>query len=162
MGTDKLGKFDLIDLDPFVTCHQQLENVWEHLNDKAMLFVTFGGEYRRSFIKTNRKSICQRYGFVDNKSDNSDYLEEIPAYFLGYVAEKAASNGFVFKVKRAVRYANNCRFWLDIKKCESSHEWRNEQVTKNSKGLQYKNLEIPRFKEVRFEIDSAKKLGFSR
>ncbi len=162
LSSNILGKFDLIDLDPFVTCHKQIEMVWQHLNDRAYLFVTFGGEYRRSFIKTNRQSIYHRYGFLDNRSDNSEYLEIIPNYFLGFVAKKALENGFIFEVQRAVRYANNCRFWLDVKKREYTKEWELKTIQTDTKGTFFKNLTIPRFKEIRKEIDDARKAGFSR
>lgn len=154
-------KFDLIDLDPFVTCHEQLRIVWDFLKDDSYLFVTFGGEYRRSFIKTNRKSIYERYGFLDESSDNSEYLEIIPFYFLGFVAEQASKNGFEFEVLRAIRYANNCRYWLKVSRTESKL-WFEEKIQKDDKGFLFKDLVIPRFKEVRKEIDDAKKLGFSR
>lgn len=154
-------KFDLIDLDPFVTCHEQLRIVWDFLKDESYLFVTFGGEYRRSFIKTNRKSIYERYGFLDESSDNSEYLEIIPFYFLGFVAEQASKNGYEFEVLRAVRYANNCRYWLKVSRTESK-SWFEEKTSKDDKGFLFRDLELPRFKEVRKEIDDAKKLGFSR
>lgn len=154
-------KFDLIDLDPFVTCHEQLRIVWDFLCDESYLFVTFGGEYRRSFIKTNRKSIFERYGFLDEESDNSHYLEIIPYYFLGFVAEQAFKNGYEFDVLRSVRYANNCRYWLKVRR-SSSNSWLKEKTTKNDKGILFNSLHIPRFKEVRKEIDDAKKIGFMR
>ncbi|MGI2881088.1 class I SAM-dependent methyltransferase [Vibrio furnissii] len=154
-------KFDLIDLDPFVTCHEQLRIVWDFLKDDAYLFVTFGGEYRRSFIKTNRKSIYERYGFLDENSENSEYLEIIPFYFLGFVAEQASQQGFEFEVLRAVRYANNCRFWLKVSRTNSK-SWFKDKTVKDEKGHLFKGLQLPRFKEVRKEIDDAKKLGFSR
>lgn len=162
LGKNSLGKFDVVDIDPFVTCHKQLELVWTHLKDNSFLFVTFGGEYRRSFITTNRQSIFNRYGFNDTKSSNSDYLEVIPKYFLGFVAAKAAENGFTFSVLRAVRYANNCRYWLEVKRDENTSKWLDNNVVNNESGFIFKNLEIPRFREVRKEIDDAKKLGFSR
>lgn len=155
-------KFDIIDLDPFVTCHQQLDIVWRLLEDEAYLFLTFGGEYRRSFIKTNRKSIAQRYGFLNLESGNSEYLEKVPYYFLGSVAEKASRSGFEFEVIRAVRYANNCRFWLKIRRSEAASHWFKFSVIKDGYGIFYRNLEIPRFKEVRKEIDDAKKSGFNK
>ncbi|MGR5487991.1 class I SAM-dependent methyltransferase [Vibrio alfacsensis] len=154
-------KFDLIDLDPFVTCHEQLRIVWDFLKEDAYLFVTFGGEYRRSFIKTNRKSIYERYGFFDESSDNSEYLEIIPFYFLGFVAEQASKNGFEFEVLRAVRYANNCRFWLKVRHAESK-SWFSDKTEIDGKGVLFNGLHLPRFKEVRKEIDDAKKLGFAR
>lgn len=154
-------KFDIVDLDPFVTCHEQLKLVWNHLKNESYLFVTFGGEYRRSFIKTNRKSIYQRYGFLDDESENSEYLEKIPFYFLGFVASEADKQGFEFDVLRAVRYANNCRYWLKVRR-STSNKWFKSVTTKDSKGVFFHELEIPRFNEVRKEIDDAKKLGFSR
>lgn len=154
--------FDLIDLDPFVTCHEQLKIVWNFMADEAYLFVTFGGEYRRSFIRTNRKSIFERYGFIDEKAENSEYLEKIPYYFLGFVASQACLHGYSFEVLRAVRYANNCRYWLKAKRNRKSKGWLAKNTTNDKYGILFENLEIPRFKEVRKEIDDAKKLGFSR
>ena len=150
-----LGKFDLVDLDPFVTCNEQLPYVWGSLNNEALLCVTFGGEYRRSFIGTNRKSIATRYGFLDLELDNKEYLEVVPSYFIGHVAKLAYKNSFIFDIVRAVRYANNCRYWLKVKK-ESSWvcaEWYQSTAESNKGGIHYKNLVMPRFKEVRKEID---------
>lgn len=157
-----LKKFDIIDLDPFVTCHEQLDYVWQTLKSESFLFITFGGEYRRSFIKTNRLSIHKRYDFLDMDSENSDYLEIIPYYFLGYVAKKAAENRFEFEIIRAIRYANNCRFWLKTKTGEHPALWLENCTSENEKGIFYRNLEIPRFREIRKEIDNAKKMGFRR
>ena len=38
LGQAETGLFDLVDLDPFITCHEQLPLVWQHLNDQALLF----------------------------------------------------------------------------------------------------------------------------
>lgn len=161
MGSNSLGIFDLIDLDPFVTCHEQLQLVWQHLNENALLFITFGGEYRRSFIKTNRQSIANRYGFLDLDSDNKEYLEIVPFFFLGHVAKVASDNGFIFEVIRAVRYANNCRFWLTSRKTSKDKvsQWFSKNTTFDRSGHFFSNLELPRFREVRAEIDKEKKLG---
>ena len=155
-------KFDLIDLDPFVTCHKQLEFVWDLLNREAYLFVTFGGEYRRSFIKSNRKSISKRYGFFNIGLNNQEYLELVPHYFLGYVAEKAAQYNFTFEILRSVRYANNCRFWLKVYKMDGPEtlRWLSDNTITKYGGRKFLDLEIPRFRDVRKEIDDAKKKGF--
>lgn len=148
-------KFDLIDLDPFVTCHEQLDLIWPHLNAEALLFLTFGGEYRRSFIKTNRQSIAARYGFFDDPIDNTSYLELVPAFFLGHAAWLAAQAGFVFEVIRAVRYANNCRFWLKTNKVDAdvAARWLAMTIRPERGGYFFKDLKMPRFREVRAEID---------
>jgi tRNA G26 N,N-dimethylase Trm1 len=154
-------KFDLIDLDPFSSCHEQLETIWKNLKDQSYLFLTFGGEYRRSFINSNRKSMVERYNFTDFDSANSEYLENIPYYFLGDVARRCSNNGFTFEVIRAVRYANYCRFWLDVTRNERSKDWFSDAVNVNSFGQQFVNVSMPRFKEIRSEIDKAKEQGFS-
>ena len=152
-------RFDLVDLDPFSTCHEQLENVWKNLKENSYLFITFGGEYRRSFITSNRKSMHERYEFQDFESSNSDYFEEVPHYFLGNIAKRAAINGYKFKVLRAVRYANYCRFWLNVTKEKDPCDWYNNTVVQHKYGERFQNLDIPRFKEVRHEIDDARKQG---
>ena len=146
-------KFDLVDLDPFVTCHEQLPLVWKHLNANALLFLTFGGEYRRSFITTNRKSIATRYDFDESNISNSEYLEVVPSYFLGKVAKLAVENGFCFEVLRAVRYANNCRFWLRTTKIKEPDDWFKASVAAEKNGYRFRSLTMPRFREVRYEID---------
>lgn len=157
---EKNEQFNLIDLDPFVTCHQQLEFVWPLLRSPAQLFLTFGGEYRRSFIKSNRKAICSRYGFRNDSLSNRDYLEIVPFYFLGWVAQQAASNGFCFSVIRAVRYANNCRFWLTVENIGESkaQTWLNERVAHDFGGCRFKDVKIPRFSEVRDELHTHNQL----
>jgi len=162
LGTYDLGKFDLVDLDPFVTCHEQLDTVWEHLNNKGLLFLTFGGEYRRSFINTNRQSIYKRYSFLDLELSNKDYLDIIPYFFLGYVGKKATENGYTFEVLKSVRYANNCRFWLKVKKTNNTEDWCKKNIEISERGIEFKNIYIPRFKEIRKEIDIALKTGFNR
>ncbi|QWD78492.1 class I SAM-dependent methyltransferase [Polynucleobacter sp. MWH-Svant-W18] len=155
-----LGKFDLIDLDPFITCNEQLKYVWDRLNNKSLLCVTFGGEYRRSFISTNRKSISNRYGFTNFEIPNKDYLEIVPSYFIGYVAKMAVENNFYFDIVRAVRYANNCRFWLRTTKSNSIYctNWLSSVARVEDGGTLFKSLQMPRFKEVRSEIDNARLL----
>lgn len=147
--------FDLIDLDPFVTCHEQLRQVWRLLKSEAYLFVTFGGEYRRSFISSNRKAIVKRYGFNNNNLNNKDYLEIVPYFFLGWVAKLASNNCYTFTVFRAVRYANNCRFWLRMRKetPKAAKEWFSRNATPRYGGFQFETLHLPRFAEVRRELE---------
>lgn len=147
-------KFNLADLDPFVTCHQQLHLVWELLRPSSLLFVTFGGEYRRSFIKGNRKAIALRYGFYDASLGNSEYLEIVPFFFLGWVAHIATVHGFAFSVIRAVRYANNCRFWLRVYACKgaSADHWFDDHVVTEAGGYRFRDLYLPRFSQVRDEL----------
>ncbi len=153
------SKFDLIDLDPFVSCRDQLDLVWPLLTNGASLFITFGGEYRRSFIGTNRKAIQRRYGWLNETLSNSDYLELIPSYFLGWVAQLAARNGFTFNVDYCVRYPNNCRFWTTASAASKSicAQWLESKIVAHQSGYLWKDLEIPRFAEVRYrtaELDS--------
>ncbi len=144
-------RFDLVDLDPFVSCRDQLELVWGLLKDKSYLFVTFGGEYRRSFIKTNRKAIQKRYGFYDDTLSNSTYLEVIPQYFVGWLAESAFQNQCRFQILQAVRYANNCRFWLSVQRDTPTQveEWLTANVMEHAGGWRWPDLKIPRFSELR-------------
>jgi 16S rRNA G966 N2-methylase RsmD len=147
------SRFDLIDLDPFVTCHEQILAALPLLADDALLFVTLGGEYRRSFIGSNRKAIAARYGFVAHTLENSEYLEAMPFYFGGFVARAAALNGFVLTPLRAVRYANNCRFWFRaMRKTQSEVDaWIESVCTQDEYGTRL-NLQMPRFAEVRHEL----------
>lgn len=145
--------FDLIDLDPFVSCHEQLPLALTLLADSALLFVTLGGEYRRSFIGSNRKAIAARYGFVAPDLENSGYLELMPYYFAGYVARLAASHGFVLSNLRAVRYANNCRFWFRAEQGgqEAAKTWLREVCVTDVYGTRY-DVSLPRFAQVRHEM----------
>ena len=122
--------------------------------------MTFGGEYRRSFIGTNRKSIATRYGFLDVDLDNKEYLDIVPNYFVGHVAKLAYENNFIFEIVRAVRYANNCRYWMNVFKENSStsKKWFLSNAESKNGGTFYKNLVMPRFREVRSEIDQARLL----
>jgi len=153
---ESADRFDLIDLDPFVTCHQQLRMVWPLLKSSALLFITFGGEYRRSFIISNRKAIALRYGFDDTTLGNKEYLEIVPYFFLGWVAHLAAHNRFTFSVLRAVRYANNCRFWLAVSSTQSqtASQWFQDHVSEKSGGYLFQGLNLPRFAQVRSELQT--------
>ncbi len=144
-------KFELVDLDPFVSCRDQVPLVWKLLTAHAHLFITFGGEYRRSFIRTNRKAIASRYGYENAELSNQDYLEAIPSYFLGWVARQAAANGFILTLKYCVRYANNCRFWLSACSSDSKAcgQWYSETVKENQSGFEWNQLMLPRFAQVR-------------
>jgi len=148
------GRFDLIDLDPFVTCHEQLPAAFSLLADEALLFVTLGGEYRRSFIGSNRKAIASRYGFVAPGLTNSEYLEAMPYYFAGSLAATAAQHGFVLTVLRAVRYANNCRFWFRATKqtLDQIQEWFRSACTRDELGIRF-DVQLPKFAEVRHELE---------
>ncbi|HKU75268.1 MAG TPA: hypothetical protein VJR02_15260 [Pyrinomonadaceae bacterium] len=144
-------KFDLIDLDPFVSCREQIDLAWPLLKDRSRLFVTFGGEYRRSFIKTNRLAIKQRYGFYNSILCNSEYLEIVPSFFLGWLSAQASRCGFVFEIEQCVRYPNNCRFWLQLTRQNTStcEEWLRDRTQLQPNGMQWKELGIPRFSQLR-------------
>ena len=148
-------KYDLIDLDPFVSCRDQMDLTWNLLNDRSSLFITFGGEYRRSFIGTNRKAIARRYGFLNDTLTNSDYLEIIPAFFYGWVAQQASKNGFILEIEYCVRYPNYCRFWTKSKKATQAEckAWYETNVEERDSGFFWKDLLIPRFSEVRYRTD---------
>jgi tRNA G26 N,N-dimethylase Trm1 len=148
-------KYDLIDLDPFVTCREQMDLTWDLLNDRSALFITFGGEYRRSFIGTNRKAIARRYGFSNDTLSNSDYLEIIPAFFYGWVAQQSSKNGFILEIDYCVRYPNYCRFWTRSRKATAAEckEWYENNVEERDSGYLWKDLIIPRFAEVRYRTD---------
>lgn len=148
-------KFDLIDLDPFISCREQIDLVWPLLSNEGLLFLTFGGEYRRSFIGSNRKAIHRRYGFADEAMSNKEYLEKLPSFFIGWVAKQAALHGYVFDIQYCVRYPNNCRFWMQVRKksptdCEI---WLNANVLVDEPQFQWKDLLIPRFSEARDRVD---------
>jgi 16S rRNA G966 N2-methylase RsmD len=151
-------RFDLIDLDPFVSCHIQLRRIWGLLRPTALVFITFGGEYRRSFIGSNRKAIAGRYGFSAPNLSNREYLETVPSCFLGWVAEQAAASAVTFEILRAVRYPNNCRFWLRSERVTagSADAWLWKMTTKHEHGSGWRDLRMPRFREVRAEIAQAR------
>jgi len=148
-------KYDLIDLDPFVSCREQIDLVWNLLTDQSALFITFGGEYRRSFIGTNRKAIARRYGFSNDTLTNSDYLEIIPAFFYGWVALQSANHGFILDIEYCVRYPNYCRFWTKARRASPAEckAWLSEHVEQRDLGYFWRNLVIPRFSEVRYRTD---------
>lgn len=148
-------KYDLIDLDPFVSCREQMDLTWKLLEDNAALFITFGGEYRRSFIGTNRKAIARRYGFWNDTLSNSDYLEIIPAFFYGWVAQQASVQGFILEIDYCVRYPNYCRFWTKSRRASQAEcrQWYERNVEERDSGFFWKNLVIPRFSEVRYRTD---------
>jgi hypothetical protein len=150
------ARFDLIDLDPFVTCYEQAQHVWKLLNPESLLFVTFGGEYRRSFIRTNRKAIAKRYGFYNESLSNPEYLEVVPYFALGWLAMQAATNGFYFEVIRAIRYPNNCRFWTKVIEIGNlrAKNWLLNTTTEEYSGWRFKNLVLPRFRNIRRELDN--------
>ena len=145
--------FDLVDLDPFVSCCDQLRRIWPILSPQALVFVTFGGEYRRSFINSNRKAIFRRYGFNGFDLDNRTYLQKVPSFFLGWIAGDAAKSGFKLELLRAVRYPNNCRFWMRATNTVGSDMWLEETTAYTEEGRCWLNLDIPRFREVRAELD---------
>ncbi len=146
-------RFDVIDLDPFVSCRDQIDLTWPLLEDQGYLFVTFGGEYRRSFIRTNRKAIQRRYGFCDSSLSNSEYLEVVPSFFLGWLAAQASAREFVFEIERCVRYPNNCRFWLRANRepLGTSVAWLNQHSRPEAGGVLWNDLRLPRFSELRKE-----------
>jgi hypothetical protein len=146
-------KFDLIDLDPFVSCRQQFDLTWGLLSDKAWLFVTLGGEFQKCWIHTNRVAISKRYGFTAPDLPNETYKQVMPAFFLGWVATQAAMHGFTFDVLRAVRYASICRFWTQIRKDPYPDKWLSASTDKNEYGISWRDSsQIARFSDIR-EMD---------
>ena len=147
-------KFTCIDLDPFVTCHEEIPLALKLLDQNSLLCITLGGEYRRSFIGSNRKAILRRYGFNGGAMDNTQYLENMPHYFLGHVAMVAAGENVEFEVLKSVRYANCCRFWLRCHR-ESKEQvrvWCEQQVDQDEHGNRWKLLRLPKFAEIRSEF----------
>jgi hypothetical protein len=127
------------------------------MDDKALLFVTFGGEYRRSFIASNRKAIARRYGFEDFELSNSEYLEVVPYFFAGWVALQAAQAGFTLTPIRSVRYANFCRYWMKASRVsdDQAKSWLEDVTSADRSGRCWADLHLPRFREVRAEMDRA-------
>ena len=154
-------RFDLIDLDPFVTCHEQAKVIWPLLKIEGLLFVTFGGEYRRSFISSNRKAIAARYGFQDFEIDNQTYLEVVPSFFLGWVAARACENGFVMELIRAIRYPNTCRFWMKAIHVgeKRARVWLDCNTIEQGHGRIWSDLDMPRFRKVRWELENGQQGG---
>jgi hypothetical protein len=109
---------------------------------------------RESFITTNRKAIATRYSFDDPTANNSDYLEEVPYFFLGWVAKQASEHSYSFEVLRAVRYANNCRFWLRTRLDSSAENWKRKHVVADRGGFKFQGFRLPRFAEVRKNLYS--------
>lgn len=142
-------KFDLIDVDPFTTCFEQVPQIWNILAERAFVGITLGGEYRRCFIGSNRKAIKSRYGFYSENMPNDEYLNVFPSYFLGWVADQAAKNAFTFSVLSAYRYANICRFWLCAERSDNTEHWLRSATTSEFSGKKYKDLDLVRFAEIK-------------
>lgn len=148
------GTFDLIDLDPFVSCADQLPLALPLLSDHSLLFVTFGGEYRRSFIGSNRSSIHSRYGFDGSGLSNTQYLEEVPHYFAGHLHSLLRTRRLVATPLAAVRYANICRFWFEVRRTTTALAERHfrSACNESERGTRW-NGTLRRFREIRSEFD---------
>lgn len=144
------ARFDLVDLDPFVTCWDVLDPAIEMLKPGGLLFVTFGGEYRRCFVGSNRLALARRYRLRLGHLDNAAMLEEAPRYMLGEVAEKAAMRGLLIEPLLVVRYPMIVRAYLRLRKPRSVaalFEGLNERVQRSEFGSRY-DVTIPKWKSV--------------
>lgn len=150
-------RFDLIDLDPFVSCADSIGPALEMARDTALLFVTFGGEYRRCFIGSNRKSLAKRYRAQLSDLSNAEALDEMPRFMLGELASQAMSHGFVVEPLLVVRYPMVVRAYLKLRKPKRIQELLdrfNEQVHRDARGARF-DVPIPKWKS----IDASAPLG---
>lgn len=142
--------FDLIDLDPFVSCADALGPALELARDGTLLFVTFGGEYRRCFIGSNRKSLAKRYRVQLFDTSNSEALEEMPRFMLGELASKAMTLGLLVEPLVVVRYPMVVRAYLRLRKPKTLQallDGYNEQVTRDQRGARF-DVAIPKWRSV--------------
>lgn len=147
---DGVAKYDLIDLDPFVTCYDALGPALEMLNPGGLLFVTFGGEYRRCFIETNRKTIAKRYRAHLFGLDNKEVFAETPRYMLGELAEKAFTLGLLLEPLVLIRYPMVVRAYLRVNQPKSVSDLLavfNSQVTRTGRGSRFESG-IPKWKLI--------------
>lgn len=143
-------KFDLIDLDPFVSCADAIGPALELAKNNALLFLTFGGEYRRCFIGSNRKSLTKRYRVNLPDASNAEALQEIPKFMLGEVACQAMSQGFRIEPLVVVRYPMIVRAYLRLEKAKSAQvliEWFSSAVARDARGARY-SVPIPKWRDV--------------
>lgn len=134
-------RFDLIDLDPFVSCAGAVGPALELAKDRALLFVTFGGEYRRCFIGSNRKSLIKRYRVQMPDASNAEALEEMPRFMLGELACQALTQGFLIEPLLVVRYPMIVRAYLRLRKPRSTQalvDGFNERVTRDARGAYFR------------------------
>lgn len=154
----KQSHFDLIDVDPFTTCHEQIPLIWDLMADRCLVGITFGGEYRRCFITSNRTSIKKRYGFDAPNLNNQEYFDAIALYFLGWVAKQAKENGYGFEVISGVRYANICRFWVYAEQKQRPNQWFKKVVREDDKGHCFLLQNLPKYKELKWHPEQYEQL----
>lgn len=142
--------FDLIDLDPFVSCADAIEPGLELAKDGTLFFVTFGGEYRRCFIKSNRKSLAKRYRVQLSDASNSEALEEMPRFMLGELASRAMTLGLLVEPLLVIRYPMVVRAYLRLRKPKSLQallDGYNARVTRDERGARF-DVPIPKWRTV--------------
>jgi len=143
-------RFDVMDLDPFVTCADAVGPALELAKDKALLFVTFGGEYRRCFIGSNRKSLIKRYRVQLPDASNAEALEEMPRFMLGELACQALTQGFLIEPLLVVRYPMIVRAYLRLRKPKNVKalvEGFNASVARDLRGA-YFDVPIPKWRKI--------------
>nr|WP_246344781.1 hypothetical protein [Conexibacter arvalis] len=143
-------KFDLIDLDPFVTCADTIGPALEMAQDNAMMFVTFGGEYRRCFIGSNRKSLAKRYRIHLPEASNAEALEEMPRFMLGELASQAMTQGFLVEPLLVIRYPMIVRAYLRLRRAKSTQSLLDgfaRSVVRDERGA-YFRVPIPKWRSV--------------
>lgn len=143
-------RFDLIDLDPFVTCADAIGPALELARDGTLLFVTFGGEYRRCFIGSNRKSLAKRYRVQLVDATNSEALQEMPRFMLGEVASQALTQGLLLEPLLLVRYPMVVRAYVRVRKPKSLQallDGFNERVRRDERGARF-DVPIPKWRSV--------------
>jgi hypothetical protein len=142
--------FDVIDLDPFVSCADAIDPALELAHDGTLFFVTFGGEYRRCFIATNRKALAKRYRVQLGSASSAEALEEMPRFMLGELASKAMMHGFLVEPLLVVRYPMIVRAYLRLRKPRSLQALLDEfnaRVTRDERGSRF-DVAIPKWRSV--------------
>lgn len=143
-------KFDLIDLDPFISCADAIGPALELARDNALLFVTFGGEYRRCFIRSNRKALAKRYRVELFDASNAEALQEMPKFMLGELACQAMTRGLLVEPLVVVRYPMIVRAYLRLRRAKSTQALLDgfaSSVSRDERGS-YFNVSMPKWRSV--------------
>jgi hypothetical protein len=143
-------KFDLIDLDPFVSCADTIGPALEVAKENSLLFVTFGGEYRRCFIGSNRKALARRYRVELFDASNAEALQEMPRFMLGELACQAMTHGLLVEPLVVVRYPMIVRAYLRLRRAKSAQallDGFTSAVKRDQRGA-YFNVPIPKWRSV--------------
>lgn len=110
---ENTGPFDVIDLDPFTSCAEEVPLAIELAKPGTLLFLTIG-EHRKAHTPSGILSLAQRHQAWPDDTSSTTMGAEAPRYILGEVARAALKQNYLLEPFLVIRYASIIRAYCRL------------------------------------------------